>query len=73
MSRTEPGPRSPVQGAPAPCHSKPCSTLEALELDAMRFDRRVAEATLLIRLVVGIVPLEPLDVAVALEGQNMRG
>src|SRR5262249_26777810 len=45
--------------------------LELLELDAVRLDGLVAEAALLVLLVVGEVALEPLDVALALEGEDV--
>ena len=46
---------------------------EALVFDAFRDDGVVAEAALLVGLVVGEIALEPLHVAVALEGQDVRG
>jgi hypothetical protein len=47
--------------------------LESFELDAMRFDRSLAETALLVFLVVGEVALEPFDAAVAFEGKDVRG
>src|SRR4026208_445973 len=47
--------------------------LEPLELDPVRLHRRVAEAALLAPLVGGEIALEPLHVAVALEGQDVGG
>ena len=46
--------------------------LEPFVLDAVRFDRLIAEPALLVFLVVGKVAFEPFDVTVALEGQNVR-
>src|SRR5262245_45966687 len=47
--------------------------LEPLELDPVRLDGGVAEAALLVLLVILEVALEPLHVAVALEGQYVGG
>src|SRR5690606_36047804 len=62
---------------PAPAGAGPggsdLSSLEPLELDPVRLDCSVAEAALLVFLVGLEVALEPLDVAVALEGQDVRG
>ena len=44
---------------------------ELLELDAMRLDGGVAQAALLVFLVVGEVAFEPFDVAVAFESENV--
>ncbi len=38
----------------------------------MRFDGLIAEPALLVLFVVGEVAFEPFDVAVALEGENVR-
>src|SRR5262245_17994980 len=46
---------------------------EVLVFDALRQDRVLAEAALLVLLVIFEIALEPLDVAVALEGQNVGG
>src|SRR5262245_60635509 len=46
---------------------------EVLVFDALRQDRVLAEAALLVLLVILEIALEPLDVAVALEGQNVGG
>src|SRR6476620_2699162 len=47
------------------------ASLEALELDAVRLDRGLAEAALLVLLVGFEVALEPFDVAVTLEGEDV--
>jgi hypothetical protein len=47
------------------------SPLEPLELHPVRLDRGVAAPALVVRLVVGEVALEPFDVAVALEGEDV--
>src|SRR5581483_11561110 len=51
----------------------PSTPLEPLELDSVRFHRRVAEAALLVLLVVLEIALEPFHVAVALERQDVSG
>src|SRR5689334_18782649 len=48
------------------------SAFEPLELDAVRLDRGFAEAALLVLLIGFEVALEPFDVAVALEGEDVR-
>ena len=45
--------------------------LEPFELDAVGFDSGVAQPALLVGLVVLEVAFEPLDVAVALEGEDV--
>src|SRR5262245_50077023 len=50
--------------------SRPC---KFLVFDALRQDRVLAEATLLVLLVGFEIPLEPLHVAVPLEGQDVGG
>ena len=50
----------------------PPLSLEALELDAVRLDGLIAEPALLVFLIVGEVAFEPFDMALALEGQDVR-
>jgi hypothetical protein len=49
------------------------ASLEALELDAVRLDCRIAQSPLLVFLVGFEIALEPFDVAVALEGEAVLG